>query len=77
MQVLKENGKVSLIIAGVCRYTIAQGLQVVGLFYLPAVTTGFLLNFTPIFVLLFGTLFLGEKVSKIQLIGLIIAIAGA
>jgi len=73
----KADEKVSLIIAGICGYTLAQGLQVVGLFYLPAVTTSFLLNFTPIFVLLLGILFLGEKASKVQLVGLIVAIVGA
>jgi drug/metabolite transporter (DMT)-like permease len=76
-EVLKANGKVSLVIAGICGYTLAQGLQVVGLFYLPAVTTSFVLNFTPIFVLLLGILFLGEKASRIQLIGLIVAMVGA
>ena len=74
---LAADGKVSLIIAGICGYTLAQGLQVVGLFYLPAVTTSFLLNFTPIFVLLLGILFLGEKASKIQLMGLIVAAIGS
>jgi drug/metabolite transporter (DMT)-like permease len=74
--VTKVNGKAALIIAGICGYTIAQGFQVVGLFYLPAVTTSFLLNFTPIFVLLLGISFLGEKGSKIQMVGLAVAIAG-
>jgi drug/metabolite transporter (DMT)-like permease len=76
-EVLKANGGVSLIIAGICGYTLAQGLQVVGLFYLPAVTTSFVLNFTPIFVLLLGILFLGERASRIQLMGLIVAMVGA
>jgi drug/metabolite transporter (DMT)-like permease len=76
-EVLKANGRVALIIAGICGYTLAQGLQVVGLFYLPAVTTSFVLNFTPIFVLLLGILFLGERASRIQLMGLIVAMAGA
>jgi drug/metabolite transporter (DMT)-like permease len=75
-KVTEANGKTLLIIAGICGYTLAQGLQVVGLFYLRAVTTSFLLNFTPIFVLLLGILFLGEKVSRIQLVGLTVAIAG-
>lgn len=45
------NGKALLVAAGVYGYTLAQSLQFVGLFYLPAVMTTFVLNFTPIFVL--------------------------
>jgi drug/metabolite transporter (DMT)-like permease len=71
------NGKIILLTAGICGYTLAQGLQFVGLFYLPAVTTSFVLNFTPIFVLALGILFLGEKASKLQLVGLIVALLGA
>jgi drug/metabolite transporter (DMT)-like permease len=74
---IKSIGKVSLVVAGICGYTLAQGFQFVGLFYLPAVTTSFLLNFTPIFVLLLGILFLGEKASKTQLAGLVVALLGA
>lgn len=66
-----------LVIAGLSGYTIAQGFQYVGLFYLPAVTTSFLLNFTPIFVLLIGWGTLNEKPSGIQISGLVIALAGA
>lgn len=73
----KKSGKISLLVAGICGYTLAQGLQFVGLFYLPAVTTSFLLNFTPIFVLMLGILFLREKASKLQAVGLVAAILGA
>jgi drug/metabolite transporter (DMT)-like permease len=66
-----------LIAAGMFGYTLAQGLQYVGLFYLPAVTTTFILNFTPIFVLVLGILFLNEQVSRIQLLGLPVALLGA
>jgi len=74
---IKMNGKVFLLVAGVCGYTLAQGFQFVGLFYLPAVTTTFLLNFTPIFVLVLGILFLGEKASRLQLVGFAAALLGA
>jgi drug/metabolite transporter (DMT)-like permease len=47
------------------------------LFYLPAVTTIFILNFTPIFVLVLGVLFLGERASRFQLVGLPVALLGA
>jgi len=66
-----------LIVMGVAGYTVAQGLQFVGLFYLPAVTTTFLLNFTPIFVVLLGATFLGEAPTKMQLVGIVIALVGA
>jgi drug/metabolite transporter (DMT)-like permease len=72
-----KNGKILLLTAGVCGYTLAQGLQFVGLFYLPAVTTSFLLNFTPVFVLVLGIVFLGERASKLQLVGLAVALLGA
>jgi drug/metabolite transporter (DMT)-like permease len=66
-----------LVIAGLCGYTVAQGFQFVGLYYLPAVTTSFLLNFNPFFVLVLGTTFLGERVSRAQVVGLGVAIVGA
>ena len=66
-----------LLVAGVAGYTIAQGFQYVGLFFLPAVTTSFLLNFTPIFVLLIGMVALNEKPSGLQVSGLAVALAGA
>lgn len=74
---LGHTSIVLLIVAGICGYTLAQGFQFLGLFYLPAVTTSFLLNFTPIFVLILGLLVLHEKVSRVQLIGLAVALAGA
>ena len=64
-------------VAGIAGYTIAQGLQFVGLYYLPAVTTSFLLNFNPFFVLALAMGFLGEGASVIQLGGLGLALAGA
>ncbi|MDG6985986.1 MAG: DMT family transporter [Nitrososphaerota archaeon] len=71
-----RNGAL-LVIAGVGGYTVAQGLQYVGLFYLPAVTTSFLLNFNPFFVLLLGVGLLKEKVTAVQLVGFGFAVLGA
>ena len=65
-----------LVIAGIAGYTIAQGLQFVGLYYLPAVTTSFLLNFNPFFVLVLSMIVLGEGTSLVQLGGLGLALAG-
>lgn len=66
-----------LVVSGVAGYTIAQGLQYVGLYYLPAVTTSFLLNFNPFFVLVLTVALLGEGTSLPQLGGLALALAGA
>jgi drug/metabolite transporter (DMT)-like permease len=66
-----------LVVAGLGGYTIAQGLQFVGLYYLPAVTTSFLLNFNPFFVLLLGLALLNEGASPVQLGGLALALLGA
>jgi drug/metabolite transporter (DMT)-like permease len=71
------NEKALLVAAGICGYTLGQGLQFVSLTYLPAVTNTFVLNFTPIFVLVLGILFLKEKVSRLQLLGLPVALLGA
>ena len=68
---------VLLVIAGLGGYTIAQGLQFVGLYYLPAVTTSFLLNFNPFFVLILSIGLLGEGTSLAQLGGVGLALAGA
>jgi drug/metabolite transporter (DMT)-like permease len=70
------SGKL-LLVAGISGYTVAQGLQIVGLFYLPAITTSFLLSFTPAFVLALGWLALRERASIVQLVGLCIALVGA
>ena len=66
-----------LVLAGITGYTIAQGFQFAGLYYLPAVTTSFLLNFNPFFVLALGMGILGEGASVLQLGGLALALAGA
>ena len=66
-----------LVLAGLGGYTIAQGLQFVGLYYLPAITTSFLINFNPFFVLILGVWLLREGTSITQLGGLGIALLGA
>jgi len=66
-----------LVIAGIGGYSIAQGLQFVGLSYLPAVTTSFLLNFNPFFVLILSVGLLGEGSSLPQYGGLALALVGA
>ncbi len=55
---------------GLSGYAVAQGLQCLGLFYLPAVSVTFILSFTPVIVLGLGTVFLGEKPTVLQLSGI-------
>lgn len=64
-------------ILGLAGYAIAQGLQCLGLFYLPAVSVTFILNFTPVFVLVMGFLALGERPNKAQLGGMALVLVGA
>jgi drug/metabolite transporter (DMT)-like permease len=62
---------------GVTGYSIAQGLQCLGLYYLPAVTVTFILNFTPILVLGLELIFHEKKPSKMQLLGVTLVLIGA
>jgi len=64
-------------ILGLTGYAVAQGLQCLGLFYLPAVSVTFILNFTPVFVLVMGVLALGERPTKSQLGGMALVLVGA
>ncbi|MBN1786727.1 MAG: EamA family transporter [Candidatus Methanofastidiosa archaeon] len=57
-------------------YFIAQGLQFFGLYYLQAITVTFLLNMTPIFVLLIGSATLKELPDKRQFVGIGILLVG-
>lgn len=62
---------------GVSGITVAQGLQCLGLFYLPAVSVTFILNFTPIIVLALSAVFLKENPTPIQIVGLGLVLIGA
>ncbi|MGD8544952.1 MAG: DMT family transporter [Candidatus Bathyarchaeota archaeon] len=77
-RILKSNLRRNLmfLIMGFTGYFTAQGLQFLGLFYLQPVTVSFLLNLTPVFVLAFGFTFLGEKPTRIQLVGLFLSLCG-
>jgi drug/metabolite transporter (DMT)-like permease len=77
IQNLKRNSILHFLVLGITGFSIAQGFQCLGLFYLPAVTVTFLLNFTPFFVLIFGLIMLNEKPSKLQVVGAIIIFIGA
>ncbi len=66
-----------MVFLGLFGYTIAQGLQCVGLFYLPAVSVTFILNFTPVIVLILGVVFLREYPTLLQLGGMGLVLLGA
>jgi len=66
-----------LLFLGISGYTVAQGLQCVGLSHLPAVSVTFILNFTPVIVLILGIVSIGEYPTPFQLVGMLLALAGA
>ncbi len=64
------------LLLGFTGYFIAQGFQFLGLYYLSAINVTFILNLTPIFVLVFSVLFLKEIPSFIQLMGIVLTLCG-
>ncbi len=77
-QHLKDRKTIlKLFFLGFLGYTIAQGLQCVGLYYLSATSVTFILNFTPIIVLILGVMFLREYPTLIQIVGMIFVMVGA
>lgn len=65
-----------LLFLGFAGFFIAQGLQFFGLYYLNSVTVTFILNLTPIFVLVLGVFFRNERPSRVQLIGIALTLSG-
>jgi len=61
---------------GFTGYFVAQGLQFVGLYYLQAVAVTFVLNLTPIFVLALSYIYIRERPSSIQLMGIVLTLSG-
>jgi drug/metabolite transporter (DMT)-like permease len=74
---LNKKSLIEFSLLGITGFTLAQGLQSLSLFYLPAVSVTFLLNFTPLFVLVFGVILLDEKPSRFQMVGILIIFSGA
>ncbi|MCW4014113.1 MAG: DMT family transporter, partial [Candidatus Bathyarchaeota archaeon] len=66
-----------LAILGFLGYTVAQGLQCVGLSYLPAVMVTLILNFTPLVVMVLNVLLTGEYPNRDQIAGMILVLIGA
>lgn len=66
-----------LIILGIIYYTITQGTQFIALETVPSVTVSLLLNFSAIVVAFLGIVFLREKLSLMQWVGVVVALVGA
>jgi drug/metabolite transporter (DMT)-like permease len=74
---LSRGDFVKLAFLGVSGYAVAQGLQCLGLFYLPAVTVTFILNLTPVMVLAFNAVTTGLRPTPAQLFGMLMIVVGA
>lgn len=64
-------------VLGLLGYTVAQGLQCVGLYYLPSVSVTLILNFTPVTVMLLNLILTGETPNRDQIIGMTLVLLGA
>ncbi len=62
---------------GLLGYTVAQGLQCVGLYYLPSISVTLILNFTPILVLLLNRVVTGGTPRRDQVAGMTLVILAA
>lgn len=65
-----------LVLLGLLYYAITQGAQFAGLFYLPAITNSLLLSFSAILVTFLGVVFLSERPTPTQWIGVGLYLAG-
>jgi len=65
------------ILLGFLFYAATQGASFVALYYLPAVTVNLIWSFSSVAVALLGILWLAEKPTRFQWIGIILALFGA
>ena len=73
---LKKKDWLLLIFLGIFFYFFTQGGQFITLQYLETTTFSMLLNFSAIFIAFLGIIFLKEKITWIQWLGIIIFIMG-
>jgi drug/metabolite transporter (DMT)-like permease len=64
-------------VLGVLGYTVAQGLQCIGLYYLPSVSVTLILNFTPLTVIGLNLALTGAVPRRDQLAGMALVLLGA
>lgn len=74
---INRGDLLKIVFLGILFYFITQGSQFLGLFYLPSVTVTLLLNFTTIIVAIIGIIFLDEKLTRLQWIGIFLFTIGA
>lgn len=75
---LDRSAVLKLVFLGITGYSMAQGLQCLGLYHLPAVTVTFILNSTPVMVLLLGYIFFRTPPpTPRQVAGVALVVAGA
>ncbi len=73
---LERSQLKKILLLGVVWYFFTQGAQFLGIFYLPTIQVSLFLNFTPIIVMIFAAMFIGEKPSKNQILGVVIYLGG-
>jgi len=66
-----------LLALGVVYYAITQGAQFIALARLPSATVSLFLNFSAVTIALLGLFFLGERLSGLQWVGMVLSLAGA
>ena len=74
---LRPSDWLRLSLLGVVIYSLTQGAQFVALSFLPAVTLSLILSFSPAAVALLGASFLGERMNRLQWVGLGCFLLGA
>ncbi len=77
MRLVKPRTWLVLLLIGLSAYTIGNGAFFWGLKYLPATTTSFLMSVNPILILLAGIWWLKEVPTRIQMIGVVVCLAGS
>lgn len=74
---LTKSSWLRLIVLGALFYAVTQGAIFVALAYLPAVTVNLLWSFSSVIVAVMGAVWLAERPSGIQWIGMMLAVMGA
>jgi len=73
---LSKAAWIRLIILGIFLFAITQGAVFVALAYLPAITVNLLWSFSSVMVAIFGTIWLSERTSLLQWLGIVLAVFG-
>lgn len=74
---LPANAWLRLALMGILAYPTANGLQFWALTQLSATTGTFTMNFVPLFTLGLGILWLAERPTRLQGVGMVLALSGA